>query len=41
MSVGCGGPTPYHSTMVMAEEGLSLEDFRAVLLAGKTLEKRE
>jgi hypothetical protein len=35
MGVGCGGHTPYPPTLVRAEEGLSLKDFRAALLAGK------
>ena len=39
MSVGSGVFTPYHSTLVMAEEHLSLEEFRAVLLAGVVTER--
>ena len=38
MSVGSGVFTPYHSTLIMAEEHLSLEEFRAALLAGKVSE---
>ena len=39
MSVGSGVFTPYHSTLVMAEEHLSLEEFRAALLAGTVAER--
>ena len=39
MSVGSGVFTPYHSTLVMAEEHLSLEEFRAVLLSGVVTSK--
>ena len=39
MSVGSGVFTPYHSTLVMAEEHLSLEEFRAALLAGTVTER--
>jgi hypothetical protein len=39
MSVGCGGHTPHRATLVMADESLSLEDFRAALLAGNASEK--
>jgi hypothetical protein len=38
MSVGGGVFTPYHSTLVMAEDDLPLEEFRAALLAGKVSE---
>ena len=39
MSVGCGGHTPHCAALVMAEESLSLEDFRGALLAGKACQK--
>ena len=39
MSVGSGVFTPYHSTLVMAEEHLSLEEFRAALVAGTVAER--
>lgn len=39
MGVGSGVFTPYHSTLVMAEEHLSLEQFRATLLAGVVTER--
>ena len=39
MSVGCGGHTKIYATSVMAEEHLSLETFRAALLAGKVSQK--
>ena len=39
MSVGSGVFTPYHSTLVMAEEHLSLEQFRDTLLAGTVAER--
>ena len=38
MNVGCGGHTPYYSTLVMAEHNLSLKDFRSALLNGKVFE---
>ena len=38
MSVGCGGHTPHHSTLVIAER-LSLESFRAALLAANVGKK--
>ncbi len=40
MNVGCGAHTPHYATLVMAEESLPIEDFRAALLAGKVSEKR-
>ena len=40
MSVGCGGHTTHAATLVLAKESLSLEDFRAALLAGKVSEVR-
>ncbi len=39
MGVGCGGSTPYNATLVMADESLSLDDFRAALLAGVVRER--
>ena len=41
MNVGGGVFTPYYSTMIMAEEGLPLEEFRAALLKGRVLPKKE
>ena len=38
MGVGCGGHTPHAADLVMAEAAVSLEDFRAALLAGKVSE---
>ncbi len=40
MHVGCGGHVNSPPTLVMAEDKLSLEDFRAALLAGKVSEKK-
>lgn len=40
MNVGCGAHTRYCSTVVMTEQGLSLKDFRAALLAGEVSETR-
>ncbi len=39
MAAGCGAHTPHHSTIAMAERGLSLEAFRAALLTGRVVEK--
>ena len=39
MNVGYGEHTTHYSTVVMAEESLALEDFRAALLAAKVSEK--
>ena len=38
MSAGCGAHTPYAADLVMAEEDLSLSDFRGALLAGNVSE---
>ncbi len=41
MSVGSGGYVPYPATIIQAEDSLSLEDFRAALLAGTVSEYNE
>ena len=41
MNVGSGVFTPHYSTLIMAEEGLPLEEFRAALLKGRVLAKKE
>ena len=41
MEVGYGGQVNAPPTLVMAEEKLSLEDFRKALLAGKVSEKKQ
>ena len=35
MTVGAGFTTPYHSSLVMAEENTNLNEFRSALLSGK------
>ncbi len=41
MHVGCGAHTPHYSTVAMASDRISLEDFRASLLSGTVRAKRE
>lgn len=41
LSVGCGGHTPHHAQLIMAQPELSREDFRKALLAGIVTEKKE
>lgn len=41
LSVGCGGHTPHRADMLMAEADVSLEEFKAALLAGEVSETRK
>ncbi len=38
MEAGCGGHTRHRPTLVQAGESLSLDDFRAAILAGRVVE---
>ena len=39
MQVGCGAHTPYHSTIALAEQNISLNQFRDALLSGEVFEQ--
>ncbi len=41
MHVGCGAHTTHYATVAMADQKLSLEEFRTALLAGRVCAKRE